>query len=77
MFRASTSIIDFTSCGFMQNPIARWHVCQGSINSIAFSSDGTYIATVGRDGIVFLSFVASVWPFPCPFFNLFLVVSDT
>lgn len=32
------------------NPIARWHICQGSINSIAFSSDGTYIATVGRDG---------------------------
>lgn len=32
------------------NPIARWHICQGSINSIAFSSDGTYLATVGRDG---------------------------
>ncbi|XP_022748262.1 WD repeat-containing protein 20 homolog isoform X2 [Durio zibethinus] len=32
------------------NPIARWHVCQGSINSIAFSFDGAYIATVGRDG---------------------------
>ncbi|OMO72511.1 hypothetical protein CCACVL1_17739 [Corchorus capsularis] len=32
------------------NPIARWHVCQGSINSIAFSFDGTYLATVGRDG---------------------------
>ncbi|KAJ8899825.1 hypothetical protein K2173_019528 [Erythroxylum novogranatense] len=32
------------------NPIARWHVCLGSINSIAFSTDGTYLATVGRDG---------------------------
>lgn len=32
------------------NPIARWHICQGSINSIAFSTDGTYLATVGRDG---------------------------
>uniref|UniRef100_A0A5B7AQK9 Uncharacterized protein n=1 Tax=Davidia involucrata TaxID=16924 RepID=A0A5B7AQK9_DAVIN len=32
------------------NPIARWHICQGSINSIAFSTDGKYLATVGRDG---------------------------
>ncbi|XP_077233779.1 uncharacterized protein LOC143876055 [Tasmannia lanceolata] len=32
------------------NPIARWHICQGSINSISFSRDGTYLATVGRDG---------------------------
>uniref|UniRef100_A0A2P2M0V2 Uncharacterized protein n=1 Tax=Rhizophora mucronata TaxID=61149 RepID=A0A2P2M0V2_RHIMU len=32
------------------NPIARWHVCQGSINSISFSTDGTYLASVGRDG---------------------------
>ncbi|XWS66899.1 hypothetical protein CRYUN_Cryun05aG0240500 [Craigia yunnanensis] len=32
------------------NPIARWHVCQGSINSVAFSFDGAYLATVGRDG---------------------------
>ncbi|GLT62495.1 hypothetical protein SLA2020_351320 [Shorea laevis] len=32
------------------NPIARWHFCQGSINSIAFSTDGAYLATVGRDG---------------------------
>ncbi|KAI9392724.1 hypothetical protein POPTR_006G129100v4 [Populus trichocarpa] len=32
------------------NPIARWHVSQGSINGIAFSTDGTYLATVGRDG---------------------------
>ncbi|KAL5740763.1 hypothetical protein ACOSP7_029644 [Xanthoceras sorbifolium] len=32
------------------NPIARWHICQGPINSIAFSTDGTYLATVGRDG---------------------------
>ncbi|KAA3455132.1 putative catabolite repression protein creC isoform X2 [Gossypium australe] len=32
------------------NPIARWHVCQGSINSIAFSFDGAYLAAVGRDG---------------------------
>ncbi|KAH9735218.1 WD REPEATS REGION domain-containing protein [Citrus sinensis] len=32
------------------NPIARWHICQGSINSIAFSTDGAYLATVGRDG---------------------------
>ncbi|CAO2824260.1 unnamed protein product [Amaranthus hypochondriacus] len=32
------------------NPTARWHICQGSINSIAFSNDGAYMATVGRDG---------------------------
>lgn len=32
------------------NPVARWHICQGSINSIAFSTDGIYLATVGRDG---------------------------
>ncbi|KAI7733089.1 hypothetical protein M8C21_033494 [Ambrosia artemisiifolia] len=32
------------------NPIARWHVCQGPINAIAFSADGKYLATVGRDG---------------------------
>ncbi|KAG5055544.1 hypothetical protein JHK85_008054 [Glycine max] len=32
------------------NPIARWHICQGSINSISFSMDGAYLATVGRDG---------------------------
>nr|GLL49522.1 WD repeat-containing protein 20-like [Ipomoea trifida] len=31
------------------NPVARWHILQGSINSIAFSTDGAYIATVGRD----------------------------
>ncbi|KAL4567973.1 hypothetical protein LXL04_023571 [Taraxacum kok-saghyz] len=34
----------------LYNPIARWHICQGSINSIAFSSDGAYIAIVGSDG---------------------------
>ncbi|KAG2673861.1 hypothetical protein I3760_13G109300 [Carya illinoinensis] len=32
------------------SPISRWHICQGSINSIAFSADGAYLATVGRDG---------------------------
>lgn len=32
------------------NPIARWHICQGSVNSITFSAEGTYLATVGRDG---------------------------
>ncbi|XP_068317645.1 probable catabolite repression protein creC [Pyrus communis] len=32
------------------NPTARWHICQGSANSIAFSTDGSYLATVGRDG---------------------------
>ncbi|XP_008784217.2 dystrophia myotonica WD repeat-containing protein-like isoform X1 [Phoenix dactylifera] len=32
------------------NPIARWHICQGSINNISFSTDGAYLATVGRDG---------------------------
>ncbi|XP_054819094.1 uncharacterized protein LOC129318392 isoform X1 [Prosopis cineraria] len=32
------------------NPFARWHICQGSINSISFSNDGAYLATVGRDG---------------------------
>lgn len=32
------------------NPLARWHVCQGSINGLAFSMDGLSLATVGRDG---------------------------
>ncbi|GAB2272383.1 hypothetical protein Dimus_007209 [Dionaea muscipula] len=32
------------------NPIARWHICQGSINGVAFSNDGVFMATVGRDG---------------------------
>ncbi|WJZ93141.1 hypothetical protein VitviT2T_012102 [Vitis vinifera] len=32
------------------NPIARWHICPGSINGVTFSTDGAYIATVGRDG---------------------------
>ncbi|KAI4374266.1 hypothetical protein MLD38_012278 [Melastoma candidum] len=32
------------------NPIARWHICQGPINGMAFSADGAYFATVGRDG---------------------------
>ncbi|KAG8374244.1 hypothetical protein BUALT_Bualt11G0111100 [Buddleja alternifolia] len=35
---------------YSKNPVARWHICQGSINGIAFSTDGHYIATVGRDG---------------------------
>lgn len=34
------------------NPIARWHICQGSINRIAFSTDGTHLAVVGRDGFL-------------------------
>jgi WD40 repeat protein len=38
------------------NPVARWHICQGSINSIAFSTDGSYLATVGRDGIIYSFF---------------------
>ncbi|KAH7426915.1 hypothetical protein KP509_10G021700 [Ceratopteris richardii] len=32
------------------NPLARWHICQGSINGLAFSADGMFLATVGRDG---------------------------
>lgn len=32
------------------NPVARWHVCHGSINSISFSADGACMATVSRDG---------------------------
>ncbi|KAL6979315.1 hypothetical protein U1Q18_020979 [Sarracenia purpurea var. burkii] len=32
------------------NPVARWHICQGSINSISFSLDGKCLAIVGRDG---------------------------
>ncbi|KAL3536282.1 hypothetical protein ACH5RR_004743 [Cinchona calisaya] len=35
---------------YSKNPIARWHICQGPINSISFSADGAYVATVGRDG---------------------------
>ncbi|KAI0519635.1 hypothetical protein KFK09_007089 [Dendrobium nobile] len=31
------------------NPIARWHISQGSINNLSFSTNG-YLATVGRDG---------------------------
>lgn len=45
---------------YMQNPIARWHICQGSINSVAFSSDGAYIATVGRDGIFFMRWLVEL-----------------
>ncbi|KAL8140455.1 hypothetical protein V2J09_006476 [Rumex salicifolius] len=33
-----------------KNPFARWHLCLGSINSISFSANGTYLAAVGRDG---------------------------
>ncbi|GER28700.1 transducin/WD40 repeat-like superfamily protein [Striga asiatica] len=36
---------------YSKNPVARWHVCQGLINGIAFSADGSYLATVGRDEI--------------------------
>ncbi|KAI3986211.1 hypothetical protein MKX01_004355 [Papaver californicum] len=32
------------------NPVAKWHICQGPISHIAFSKDGSYLATVGRDG---------------------------
>ncbi|TQD71447.1 hypothetical protein C1H46_043022 [Malus baccata] len=32
------------------NPFVRWHIGQGYVNSIAFSTDGAYLATVGRDG---------------------------
>ncbi|XP_042385242.1 probable catabolite repression protein creC isoform X1 [Zingiber officinale] len=32
------------------NPVARWHVCHGPVNSISFSADGACMATVGRDG---------------------------
>ncbi|KAI3957441.1 hypothetical protein MKW98_003162 [Papaver atlanticum] len=32
------------------NPVARWHICQGPISHIAFSKDGSHLATVGRDG---------------------------
>ncbi|KAL3825915.1 hypothetical protein ACJIZ3_021944 [Penstemon smallii] len=35
---------------YSKNPVVRWHICQGSINGIAFSTDGAYLATVGRDG---------------------------
>ncbi|EPS61956.1 hypothetical protein M569_12837, partial [Genlisea aurea] len=39
-----------THARYSKNPLARWHICQGSINAIAFSSSGAYLATVGRDG---------------------------
>jgi WD40 repeat protein len=46
------AVLSLTPTNCMQsNPIARWHVSQGSINGIAFSTDGTYLATVGRDGM--------------------------
>ncbi|XP_073033574.1 probable catabolite repression protein creC isoform X2 [Primulina eburnea] len=35
---------------YSKNPVARWHISHCSINGIAFSSDGSYVATVGRDG---------------------------
>lgn len=38
------------------NPFARWHIGQGSVNSIAFSTDGAYLATVGRDGIMSIQY---------------------
>uniref|UniRef100_A0A803N318 Uncharacterized protein n=1 Tax=Chenopodium quinoa TaxID=63459 RepID=A0A803N318_CHEQI len=34
------------------NPISRWHICQGSINRMTFSVDGTHLAVVGRDGFL-------------------------
>ncbi|PIN23377.1 hypothetical protein CDL12_03908 [Handroanthus impetiginosus] len=48
------AIFSVSHARYSKNPVARWHICQGSINSIAFSADGAYIATVGRDGIVTL-----------------------
>ncbi|CAA2985195.1 WD repeat-containing 20-like [Olea europaea subsp. europaea] len=39
-----------THARYSKNPVARWHICQGSINSVSFSTDGVYMATVGRDG---------------------------
>lgn len=42
---------DFHECLMQSNPIARWHIGQGSINGLAFSPDGMYLATVGRDGM--------------------------
>lgn len=41
----------------LQNPIARWHICQGSINNVSFSADGSLLATVGRDGIFLISHI--------------------
>lgn len=35
--------------------MARWHICQGSINAMAFSTDGAYLATVGRDGMLLVN----------------------
>mmetsp|Transcript_1629 Transcript_1629/g.2878 ORF Transcript_1629/g.2878 Transcript_1629/m.2878 type:complete len:651 (-) Transcript_1629:317-2269(-) len=35
-----------------QNPLARWHINRSTINDIAFTADGKYIATVSRDGIL-------------------------
>ncbi|KAI8028282.1 WD repeat-containing protein 20 [Camellia lanceoleosa] len=46
----ATTIILYSLIIVVMNPVARWHICQGSINSIAFSTDGTYIATIGRYG---------------------------
>lgn len=48
----STFFVCWLATFYLQsNPIARWHVCQGSINSLAFSFDGAHLATIGRDGI--------------------------
>ncbi|XP_010930800.1 uncharacterized protein [Elaeis guineensis] len=47
---ASKLLMENSWSFILSNPIARWHVCQGSINSISFSTDGAYLATVGRDG---------------------------
>ncbi|KAG6744099.1 hypothetical protein POTOM_052808 [Populus tomentosa] len=53
-FSVSHARYSVKQIGFMDavvsNPIARWHICQGSINGIAFSNEGAYLATVGRDG---------------------------
>ncbi|GLJ12580.1 hypothetical protein SUGI_0193830 [Cryptomeria japonica] len=32
-----------------RKPIARWPICQGSINYISFTVDGEFLATIGRE----------------------------
>lgn len=56
-FLHSSIICSLPQIFLQSNPVARWHIGQGAINCIAFSNDGAYLATVGRDGMMGFSFI--------------------
>lgn len=64
MYHQSKNVLFF----LQSNPVARWHICQGPINSISFSADGAYLATVGRDGI-FVTRILRFFYFVDHYFN--------